>query len=154
MDNPKISPPVRESSPTNSPSVSRLPARRPVVMVVDNHVLLGQMFGNYLTVSGYRTFTSTNFGGAVALLNSGSLPKVDLLVADTDLPDGGASDLALAFLQSNPFGRILFVGSNPCIMPSDCQALFLRKPFCLSLLGEKVQEILQSPPFESGLRRS
>jgi DNA-binding response OmpR family regulator len=85
----------------------------PNILVVDDDSVQLLVVDATLTRSGYSVFTAGNGQDAMAILRSGR--RIDLVVTDLHMPDGGGADL-VSFVRSTPALRdvpvIVLTGSQ------------------------------------------
>jgi DNA-binding NtrC family response regulator len=95
---------------------------------------------------GYRVHTAGGIEAAVEA--AGKLPAApDLLISDMVLPDGGGRALAARLQQRYPNLKVLLMSGYPDedLLARGIQGegpSFLQKPFALSILATKVDELL------------
>ncbi|HEY3493406.1 MAG TPA: response regulator [Polyangiaceae bacterium] len=134
---------VRESSPAISVRRRVSEARRLVLLVEDEHVLL-RATRRMLEQRDYRVITAST--GAEALEVARQNRGLEALITDLSLPGMNGMELARRLRLSLPGLPVLFMsGYDASITGLDLQdggrATFLQKPFTLKELAEHLEEL-------------
>lgn len=122
------------------------PAGRTRVLIVDDEDSLRNSLYRNLESEGYEVLAASNPTDALSICNK-SVPPVELLVTDYNLPQMTGVELARECLRLNSKLRILYIsGSNPDAgVRADMEGRksgFLAKPFRKDELLRKAKELL------------
>jgi two-component system, cell cycle sensor histidine kinase and response regulator CckA len=115
------------------------------ILIVDDEEVLLRLAEEGLRMRGYETHTARSGPEAVRLAKG--LERLDLLIADVNVPGGGGRELAAQVAAFHPAARVLYIsGFSQEIVEGEGivteTATFLAKPFSLPALGETVAHIL------------
>jgi two-component system cell cycle sensor histidine kinase/response regulator CckA len=115
------------------------------ILVVEDEEGVGSLIRRVLEDSGYTVLLAKSGADAIALSESTS-ERIDLLVADLNLPDMSGRELAQQLRTSRPEMKLLYTSGQSegvvtgyGIVPEGM--LFLPKPFTPAALASKVQEV-------------
>ncbi len=123
----------------------RTASRRPkTVLVVDDHKEICDIVAWYLSAIGFRVLTATNGLGAQQIIRSGTVPEIDLLLTDLEMPDMRGDDLAGCFAKVRPQGRALIMSANGDALSNKEVGGFLQKPFSLDALDCAVRNAFET----------
>jgi len=114
--------------------------RHTTVLVIAFRPALRRLICRHLSAEGYRCFEADGAIEALEVLWMVAPGKIDLIIADADMPDLGAAALARASRERWPEQSVLFLfGGAPPVTHEELaglQAQVLEKPFTRSkLLG-------------------
>jgi two-component system, cell cycle sensor histidine kinase and response regulator CckA len=120
-------------------------AAEPVVLVVDDEEPIRQLERRILEGGGYRVLEASRAAEAFALLK-GDL-RVDLLIADLQMPDLGGEEMARRIRRWRPDIKVLYVTGHIDELMDERSTLwegeaFLDKPFTTKALLEAVSLLL------------
>jgi CheY-like chemotaxis protein len=113
------------------------------VMVVDDEPMIRRFVSSVLRGSGYDVVDAETPEQAATIMEGN--PHFDLLVTDVVMPNVNGCELASRVMVTQPTLRVLFMSgydaSGACLsnVPGSC---FLRKPFRVPELLERVREVL------------
>ena len=116
------------------------------ILVVEDEDGVRSLTAQSLRARGYRVLHAPN--GAEAMRVSANHPgAIDLMLSDVVMPGMSGSDLRARMLEEHPSMRVIFMSgyTNDAVVlngvvEQECD--FLQKPFSLSILSEKVREVL------------
>jgi two-component system cell cycle sensor histidine kinase/response regulator CckA len=115
------------------------------ILVVEDEEAVGSLIRRVLEDSGYTVLLAKSGADAIALSEKSS-ERIDLLVADLNLPDMSGRELAQQLRTSRPEMKLLYTSGQSegivtgyGIVPEGM--LFLPKPFTPAGLASKVQEV-------------
>jgi CheY-like chemotaxis protein len=119
-----------------------------VVLLAEDEPLLRNLVQVSLSMAGYLILTAVD--GQEALDLSRAYPGyIDLVLSDIQMPRMHGTELAAHIRRERPGTEVLLVsGLHPDDVPAGT-ALF-RKPFAVSMLAEKVRELLISREEQNG----
>jgi PAS domain S-box-containing protein len=125
------------------------PPTAPAILLAEDENSLREAAAGFLRSEGFEVLEAGDGAEALAILRSERGRAVELLVTDGRMPKLGGADLAIAFRQLKPGGKVLFITGVPEAIAGANRALIadipvLSKPFALSTLTAKVREML--PP--------
>lgn len=118
--------------------------KTPIVLVVEDEVLIRLTIANELRSSGLSVVEAANADEALTVLRSSA--RVDLLFTDIKMP-GSMDGLALAELvrKTHPELKIIVASSDSPVWPSrDIPDAFFRKPYNTMKVVSKIKELLVS----------
>jgi CheY-like chemotaxis protein len=127
-------------------------AGKAIVLVVDDEARTRELERRILEIGPYEVLEAAGATEAFAMLNSGQ--RVDLLIADLEMPEMSGEEMVLAVRATRPGLKVLYVSGvvdrllDARKMLSDTEA-FLDKPFTSKGLLEAVSLLLYdtlSPP--------
>jgi two-component system, cell cycle sensor histidine kinase and response regulator CckA len=139
---PTCAPPARDESARqiDAPPRARQGER---VLVVDDEPEIRELAAEMLRSFGYETVEAASGTEALRWAAGG---RIDLLVADVDLPDMRGAELATRICSDARRTRALLVsGYADPVAAGAAGVAFLKKPFSGAALAHKVREILDSP---------
>jgi CheY-like chemotaxis protein len=140
-----------ESPAADEPSLHARPGE--TVMVAEDEPVVRDIVASILRALGYETI---EVGSAEEVLKATSARRIDLLVADIDLPDVNGIELGARLATSSPGTRVLFMSGygDEGSVPHDVlhAAMFLQKPFTGFTLGQKVRAMLDATAGAAGQR--
>jgi two-component system cell cycle sensor histidine kinase/response regulator CckA len=140
---------VRPAMPRKTTSL----AGTETVVLVESDDLVRALARRVLGSRGYHVIEARNRGEALRVLEGAA--TVDLLLADTALPDGDGRDLAALVTASRPGVRVLVTSAllerEPSEIPEQGDAErprypMLSKPYTPVGLLERVRDVLQEAP--------
>jgi DNA-binding response OmpR family regulator/two-component sensor histidine kinase len=115
------------------------------ILVVEDNLDLRNLMRDVLQGSGY-TVLAAGSGAEAVEVSQGLQGRLDLLVADAELPDSGSMELAECLREFRPELPVLHL--SDCFVEDDRAVAspsgheFLAKPFTLAALGRQVRSIL------------
>jgi two-component system cell cycle sensor histidine kinase/response regulator CckA len=133
-----------EPEPLPSPSTSvRPPARRAVILAVEDDPTVRTFIVSTLERSGYRVLVAGTPAEAVAL-SEGLSERIDLLLSDVVMPGQTGHDLAGRLLAGRPELRVLLISGYDVrhAAPAKASLEFLAKPLDPSRLLAAVERAL------------
>jgi CheY-like chemotaxis protein len=114
------------------------------ILVVDDEEALRDCLRQKLIDTGHIVHEASGAAALTVMEQYGD--TIDVLITDVVMPGMNGVDLALAFLQKHPGTPIIFMsGYDEEIMaryPQAPKAVFLKKPFSLSHLANRVAALL------------
>lgn len=120
------------------------------ILVVDDDAELLKVTARVLKLHGYTVHTADHCSQALALVDRLD-DTVDLLLTDVQMPEMDGCELAVRLGEKHPDIRILFTSGFPQQVVDDksngacIPANFIEKPYAMSELARRVQEILTAP---------
>jgi two-component system, cell cycle sensor histidine kinase and response regulator CckA len=116
------------------------------ILLVEDEPGVRDSAAEYLSESGYTVLKAGRGTEALAIAERYELP-IDLLLTDLVMPQMSGVELAKRIAEMRPQVEIIFMSgySNNLLSAqqmADPKHVLLRKPFSLSILGERVREIL------------
>jgi nitrogen-specific signal transduction histidine kinase len=128
--------------------LSAIPTGGETILVVEDQADLRSFVINLLSRLGYRVLEAADGPGAMPLLDAEG--GIDMLLTDVVLPSGmSGADLADAYQQRNPGGKVLYTSGYPGDvlsksgkLPEDVE--LLRKPYQVMDLAQTVRRVLDS----------
>ena len=122
------------------------PGGRETVLVVDDEPSILRLAGRMLGELGYRVLAASSPGQAVALARHQADP-IDVLLTDVVMPEMNGHDLIARMRGLFPgIGLVYMSGYAPHLLDHlivlDNDSPFLRKPFTLKELAEKIRQAL------------
>jgi two-component system cell cycle sensor histidine kinase/response regulator CckA len=116
------------------------------ILVVEDEEGVGSLIQRVLEDRGYTVLLAKSGADAIAISES-STERIDLLVADLNLPDMSGRELAQQLRSSRPEMKLLYTSGQSEGVVTDFGIvpegmLFLPKPFTPAVLASKVQEVL------------
>jgi two-component system cell cycle sensor histidine kinase/response regulator CckA len=120
-----------------------------IVLLVEDDEAVRTMTATILEQAGYRVRAAANGRAARELLDSGDLPRVDLLITDMVMPEMGGRQLAAEAKSRHPRLAVLYISgySEEAELLSDdpeFRAGFIEKPFTPAALKKRVREALSA----------
>jgi DNA-binding response OmpR family regulator len=136
------------------PELRRL-RRRTTVLVIAEQQALRRLVCRHLSNEGFRCFEGDSAPEALEVLYMVAPGKIDLIIADADVPDLGPGELVRASRERWPGQCVLFLfGGPPSFTPeqlTELHAQALEKPFTRARLLRAVATALER---RSGSRTS
>jgi CheY-like chemotaxis protein len=119
--------------------------RSGTILLVEDEEMLRRLAANALTEAGHHVIEAAN--GIEALERMDAFPDtIDILVTDAVMPKMGGGQLAERVRALRPQVRAIFTsGYTDQMMDLQPYDQFLAKPFLMSLLCQRVGEILTEP---------
>jgi two-component system cell cycle sensor histidine kinase/response regulator CckA len=124
--------------------------QKPTILVVDDDAELLKVTARVLKLHGYTVHTADRCTQAIELVEQLD-DAVDLLLTDMQMPEMDGCELAVRLADKHPDLRILYTSgfpqqvmdgkSNGACVPAN----FIEKPYAMSDLARRVQEILIAP---------
>ena len=122
-------------------------AVRPVVLVVEDEVLVQMLVLEVLDELGLEALEANDGPSAMEILRSD--PRIELLVTDVGLPGMSGSQLAVAARELRPELKVLFVtgyADKAAAGEFGGEGMdMITKPFALEALSTKVLQMLAAP---------
>jgi CheY-like chemotaxis protein len=148
--NPSDPPPTPSSATDHSDDA---PAAARTVLLVEDDPEVRALFASYLLEAGHRVIEAANGADALAALRPGQ--RIDLLVTDVVMPEGGGLALAAMLRRQQPDVKVLYVSGYGTeeAMPSEPAHLtgYLQKPLTRTAFLTQVAEFLDRvPPTRAG----
>ncbi len=128
----------------SEPAPPRRAPRGQTVLVVQDNPHLRKTLKTYFAREGYRVLDADSSFEAVRLAEQ--TPRIDLLLTDYSLTDGGGAELCQALRQRQPQLRALIAVSHPeqrATILEDDRTRTISKPFELQQFGQLVQLLLE-----------
>ena len=119
---------------------------QPLVLVVDDEVMIRNLVTHLLQVQGYLVLSASD--GQEALELSRKYPaKIDLVVTDVTMPRLNGLDLYAHLMQERPGIKAIVMSGGDVeeILRENVNLPFLPKPFDGEALLSRVREILGAP---------
>lgn len=115
------------------------------ILIVDDDDAILQLVDEGLRMHGYQTLTAHS--GAEAVKLASIMERLDLLIADVNVPGKGGRRLAAHVATFHPAARVLYISgfSQETVAAEGIvtdTASFLAKPFTIPTLAETVANIL------------
>jgi DNA-binding response OmpR family regulator len=133
--------------PRHSPPSLEGIRRHTTVLVIASHAALRRLICRHLSAEGFRCFEADSAMEALEVLWMVAPGKIDLIIADADMPDLGAAALARASRERWPEQSVLFLfGGAPRITVEELTGLrgqVLEKPFTRKKLLTAVAAALE-----------
>ena len=125
-----------------------LPVGNETVMLVEDETSVREMTATVLRRQGYEVLEATNGVDAIRLATEYADKRVDLLLTDVVMPLMGGRELAKKFRDIHPEAKLLYTSGytdDKIVQQGAIEAgtEFIRKPFTLALLTQKVREVLE-----------
>jgi two-component system cell cycle sensor histidine kinase/response regulator CckA len=119
------------------------------LLVVEDEASVLRITKRILEQAGYRVLSASSLVQAVAVARS-TPGRIELLLTDLVLPDGGGRDVAERIAELRPEIRVLYVSGytdDPALRHgiSASEVEFLAKPFAPDELVARVREVLDRP---------
>jgi PAS domain S-box-containing protein len=133
---------------TNAPQVSEVPAGgSETVLVVEDEEAVRCATRDYLARHGYRVLEASCGEEALRVSDDHS-ERIDLVITDAVMPGMSGNVLGQKMIERRPGIHVIYVsGYTEATIGSrgpDSAAVFLQKPFSLSVLARKVREVLDA----------
>jgi two-component system, cell cycle sensor histidine kinase and response regulator CckA len=115
------------------------------ILIVDDDEAILRLVDGELREHGYATLTAKS--GVEAVKLASTTERIDLLIADVNVPGAGGRQLATHVAAFHPAARVLYISGFSQETVGDegiatDTATFLAKPFTLAALAEAVAKIL------------
>src|SRR5208282_5284707 len=118
-------------------------ARQPVILVVEDEILVRSPVAEFLRTVGYKVVEAANAAEAVAVFNTGTV--IDLVFSDIDMP-GPMDGVGLACwisVHHPDIHVILTSGIHHAARGRGTTDLFLPKPFRLAEVALRIRSLLE-----------
>lgn len=121
------------------------PARKPVILLVDDEEMVRKTLCRWLERAGYVVHAAEN---GLDALGYALWPghKIDLVITDVDMPRLGGLLFAEQLREAQPGIPVLFVSGYPrsifAFLDADPTIPYLHKPFALTELTATVRKLL------------
>jgi two-component system, cell cycle sensor histidine kinase and response regulator CckA len=120
------------------------------ILLVEDEEMVRVLAQAILERNGYTVLAAKNVSDALRFAQEGANP-IHLLLTDTIMPGMNGPELAQQVLALRPAIRVLFMSgyTDKVLMSTtawEAGTAFLQKPFTPQALGDKVHEILETPP--------
>jgi two-component system cell cycle sensor histidine kinase/response regulator CckA len=146
---PRVPADQSEEAPAAAPAPTRVSAKRPRVLLIEDMEELREIARETLAAAGYEVLVARN--GVEALEKwRGKKGGVDLIVTDVMMPDMNGPDLVARVRETDPDARVLFISGYAAddlvhlgLIASGAPCL--PKPFTTHQLVERVTAILGRP---------
>ncbi len=117
------------------------------ILLVDDDAQIRKMIGKELMIRGYTVCAVGSGSEALEILESGRMPKIDLLLTDVMIPEMNGRELAEMVVNINPAIKVLYMSGylDDAILHQgvlDGEVNFISKPFCINDLALKIREVL------------
>jgi DNA-binding response OmpR family regulator len=125
-------------------------ARQPVILVVEDEILVRNPVAEFLRTAGYKVVEAANAAEAVAVFVTGTV--IDLVFSDIDMP-GPMDGVGLArwiSVHHSGIHVILTSGIHQGARGRGTTALFLPKPYRLAAVASRIRWLLEDSPQEDG----
>ncbi len=134
------------TQPPSDPYIDRLRPRT-TVLVIAPHAAIRRLICRHLSGEGFRCFEADTAMEALEVLWMVAAGKIDLVIADADIPDLGAAALARASRERWPDQSVLLLLGGAAQLDQDeltaLHALVLEKPFTRAKLLSAVSTALE-----------
>jgi len=114
------------------------------VLVVDDEPAVLQLLLRSLEARGHDVVAAPHARKALELVKCKTCPRIDLVVSDVLMPDMNGPELVREIAQEIPGVAALFISGLTAAEKLPAGAAFLRKPFSLTELMGKVDDLLQA----------
>src|SRR5205823_13422263 len=117
---------------------------RPVVLVVDDEILVRNLVTEIMQQEGYLVLAAADGQEALEVSRKFS-GEVDLVITDMDMPRLNGSDLCARLLQERPGIEVLVISGKgiPETVQQNVHLEFLPKPFDGETIKRRVRTILK-----------
>jgi DNA-binding NtrC family response regulator len=130
-------------------------SKAPTILLVEDEAFVRWATAEVLESAGYRLVTAGSAAEALDACRKRFEP-VDLLLADVVMPGMSGRDLAAEFESCCPSAQILLMSGYPEQLawcePSTSGKKYLAKPFSVSMLLQRVREVLDVKLLELEVR--
>lgn len=136
---------LRSQNPSAPPAPAPRKQRPQSVLVVQDNPHLRKTLRTYFAREGYRVLDADSSLEALRLVEHGA--RIDLLLTDYALTDGGGIELARALREQLPDLRVLFATSHPeqrATIREDALTGVISKPFDLRDFAAMIERLLAS----------
>ena len=120
-----------------------LPQEQPLILLVEDELLIRVLASDILAAAGYRVLDATDADEALTIIET--KPQIVALVADVKLP-GTIDGFGLAHLVASRWPNVGIVITSAHVTPGPGDmpdgAAFLAKPYQLSALAESVRTVI------------
>jgi DNA-binding response OmpR family regulator len=130
-----------------SPNMTISPKRtRETILVVDDNKAVLKIVAAILESANFLVLTADS-GAAALTLADGMDRKIDLLLADVEMPQMSGPDLGELLKQSRPGLRVMLMSGAPNgnLLVLNYGWAYIQKPFVPVKLVEMITEVLHSP---------
>lgn len=131
------------------PTLRSTSPRSRTILLVEDEVFVRDVAGEILRSEGFRVLSVATAQEALSKFRM-YRSKVDLLLTDVVLPDWNGNDLANELAAARPDLKVIFMSGYPetniAKRSRRSRALYLSKPFCLTSLLEKIQQVFPERP--------
>lgn len=116
------------------------------ILFIDDEEMILDVGGEILARLGYSVLTASSGKEALVIFETNK-DKIDLVILDMIMPDGGGKEVFAALRQFDPNVKVLLASGYSLdsqaknIMDEGCQG-FIQKPFTIDELSRKIREIL------------
>jgi two-component system, cell cycle sensor histidine kinase and response regulator CckA len=139
-----VLPRASESRTPDPASFSPAKPRETILLLEDN-VTIRQAASRILSECGYTVLEAASGPEAIDLATEHA-GKIDLLLADVDLPGMSGNEAAVQICAERTPPKVLYMSGRDGHVDASAEAtVFFKKPFSSSALLEKVREILDGP---------
>jgi CheY-like chemotaxis protein len=138
--------PAPEAAEAPDGAASSLPQNCRTILIVDECEVLCELIATILGTLGHKTLTATDSVAALRVLDSEHAERIDLLLADAEVPDMRGGIMAHLFREKYPSGKVLFMTNTAGKQHFPGEEHFLQKPFSIAALDAKLQEIFGNKP--------
>jgi len=112
------------------------------LLIVDDEVAITDAAYQILRDFGYKVFTASNPSAALKIVEEHG-DSIDLLITDIIMPEMNGDELSKKISLVYPDMKTLFIsGYYSDILSGQAEEYFLKKPFRMSQLANKVKTIL------------
>jgi CheY-like chemotaxis protein len=118
------------------------------ILLTEDNVAVRQAAVRILSECGYVVLEAASGPEAIAIARN-QAGKIDLLLADVDMPGMSGHETAIQICSSRPQLKVLYMsGYEPHAQKAGEETVFFKKPFTSSELLEKLREMfdLSSSP--------
>lgn len=132
--------------PAEDPMASPEPAPAPVVLVVEDEMIVRLAVSSYLRDQGFTVVEAVGGAEAQALIEAGL--AVDLVFTDINMPDGDGISLALWLATNGVRAPIVLTSALPASLDQARRAgvnarAFVTKPYVEEALVQQFRALLQ-----------
>jgi two-component system, cell cycle sensor histidine kinase and response regulator CckA len=128
----------------DSPGLSQMGAQ-PVILVAEDEVLLRNFVCLQLQRDGYQVLAAADGVEALEVARAYT-GTIQMLLTDMIMPRMDGLALVRRFLEERPGTRILVMSGRGEEREEMIDLPFLKKPFQVMALRDKVKEVLKNPP--------
>ena len=117
------------------------PSEPPIVLIVDDDILLTDLFRQAMTKNGFHVLEANDGARALALLET---QPVHLVLLDMTLPDMSGLQVAQALAETHPLVPIVIATGHdpdPATLPDNVVEV-IRKPFSMRTLAARLHALL------------
>jgi two-component system, cell cycle sensor histidine kinase and response regulator CckA len=121
------------------------------ILLVEDEALVRRVAAEVLESAGYTLLIAESASQALQACRNRFAP-VDLLLADVVMPGMNGRDLAAEFASFYPQAKVMLMSGYPEQLapglPSTCGNTHLAKPFSVTVLLQRVRQLLDTKPHE------